>query len=29
VVEWIVQYRVADPYLYLFKVRNLTETFRR
>ena len=22
VVEWIVQYRVADPYLYLFKVRN-------
>ncbi|HIC57234.1 MAG TPA: FtsH protease activity modulator HflK, partial [Acidobacteria bacterium] len=23
VVEWIVQYRVADPYLYLFKVRNL------
>jgi membrane protease subunit HflK len=28
VVEWIVQYRVADPYLYLFKVRNLDETFR-
>ena len=28
VVEWIVQYRVADPYLYLFKVRNLEETFR-
>ena len=28
VVEWIVQYRVADPYLYLFKVRNVTETFR-
>ncbi|MDH4064571.1 MAG: FtsH protease activity modulator HflK [Acidobacteriota bacterium] len=28
VVEWIVQYRVADPYLYLFKVRNITETFR-
>jgi len=27
-VEWIVQYRVADPYRYLFKVRNLTETFR-
>jgi membrane protease subunit HflK len=28
VVDWIVQYRVADPYLYLFKVRNITETFR-
>ena len=28
VVEWIVQYRVAEPYLYLFKVRNVTETFR-
>jgi len=28
VVEWIVQYRVADPYLYLFKVRNITGTFR-
>jgi membrane protease subunit HflK len=28
VVEWIVQYRVADPYLFLFKVRNLDETFR-
>ena len=28
VVEWIVQYRVTDPYKYLFKVRNLTETFR-
>ncbi len=28
VVEWIVQYRVADPYLFLFKVRNLRETFR-
>jgi membrane protease subunit HflK len=27
-VEWIVQYRIADPYKYLFKVRNLTETFR-
>ena len=27
-VEWIVQYRVDDPYLYLFKVRNLEETFR-
>jgi len=28
VVEWIVQYRVTDPYKYLFKVRGLTETFR-
>ena len=28
VVEWIVQYRVDAPYLYLFKVRNLDETFR-
>ncbi len=27
VVEWIVQYRVSDPYEYLFKVRNLDETF--
>jgi membrane protease subunit HflK len=27
VVEWIVQYRVADPYDYLFKVRNVEETF--
>jgi len=27
-VEWIVQYRVADPYQYLFRVRNLTDTFR-
>ena len=27
VVEWIVQYRVSDPYEYLFKVRNLEETF--
>ena len=28
VVEWIVQYRVVDPYQYLFKVRNLDDTFR-
>ena len=28
VVEWIVQYRVSDPYQYLFKVRNLGDTFR-
>ena len=27
VVEWIVQYRVADPYAYLFKVRNVEDTF--
>ena len=28
IVEWIVQYRVSDPSQYLFKVRNLEETFR-
>ncbi len=28
VVEWIVQYRVSDPYRYLFKVRNVEGTFR-
>ena len=28
VVEWIVQYRVSDPYLFLFKVRNVEGTFR-
>jgi len=28
VVEWIVQYRVSDPYRFLFKVRGLEETFR-
>jgi len=28
IVEWIVQYRVSDPYQYLFKVRNPDETFR-
>ena len=28
VVEWIVQYRISDPYQYLFKVRNVEETFR-
>jgi len=28
VVEWIVQYRITDPYKYLFKLRGLTETFR-
>jgi membrane protease subunit HflK len=28
VVEWITQYRISDPYMYLFKVRNIGETFR-
>jgi len=28
VVEWVVQYRVTDPYNYMFKVRGLTDTFR-
>jgi membrane protease subunit HflK len=28
IVEWIVQYRVSDPYNFLFKVRNLEATFR-
>jgi membrane protease subunit HflK len=28
VVEWIAQYRVDDPFKYLFKVRNVTKTFR-
>ncbi len=28
VVEWIAQYRVNDPYKYLFKVRNIRSTFR-
>jgi len=28
VVEWIAEYRVADPYKYLFRVRNVTKTFR-
>ena len=27
-VEWIAQYRVKDPYLYLYKVRNVRGTFR-
>lgn len=27
-VEWIVQYRIKDPYKFLFKVRNATQTFR-
>ena len=28
VVEWITQYRVSDPYLFMFKVRNPQDTFR-
>ncbi len=28
VVEWVVQYRIVDPYKYLFRVRNVDETFR-
>lgn len=28
VVEWTAQYRVRDPYKYLFKVRNVRKTFR-
>jgi modulator of FtsH protease HflK len=28
IVEWIVQYRVSNPYQFLFKVRNPEETFR-
>ena len=27
-VEWVVQYRVNDPFSYLFKVRNADETLR-
>jgi membrane protease subunit HflK len=27
-VEWIVQYRVSDPYKFLFRVRNAVTTFR-
>lgn len=28
VVEWIVQYKIRDPYNYLFKIRDATATFR-
>jgi membrane protease subunit HflK len=28
IVEWTTQFRVADPYKFLFRVRNLRETFR-
>ncbi|MBT3261370.1 FtsH protease activity modulator HflK [bacterium] len=27
-VEWIVQYRISDPYQYLFRVRHAEQTFR-
>ena len=27
-VEWIVQYRIKDPYQFLFRVRNAVQTFR-
>jgi len=27
-VEWVVQYRISDPYLFLFKVRNAEKTLR-
>ncbi|MFV2073658.1 MAG: FtsH protease activity modulator HflK [Thermoanaerobaculales bacterium] len=28
VVNWIAQYRVSDPYKFLFKIRNVQKTFR-
>jgi membrane protease subunit HflK len=28
VVEWIVQYKIKDPYKFLFKLRNVEDTFR-
>ncbi len=28
VVEWVVQYRIVDPFRFLFRVRNVEETFR-
>lgn len=28
VVEWVVQYRIVDPYKFLFRVRNVRSTFR-
>ena len=27
-VEWIVQFRIADPYKFVFKIRNAIQTFR-
>jgi len=28
IVEWIVQYKIKDPYKFLFKIRNANTTFR-
>jgi modulator of FtsH protease HflK len=28
VVEWIVQYKIRDPFKFLFKIRNVEDTFR-
>ncbi len=28
VVEWVIQYRIVEPYKYLFRVRNVDETLR-
>ena len=28
VVEWIVQYKIKDPFKFLFKIRNVEDTFR-
>jgi membrane protease subunit HflK len=28
VVEWVVQFRIVDPYKFLFRVRNVGDTFR-
>jgi len=28
VVEWVVQYRIVDPYKFLFRVRGVRDTFR-
>jgi membrane protease subunit HflK len=28
VVEWVVQFRIVEPYKYLFRVRNVRNTFR-
>ncbi len=28
VVEWVIQYRIVDPYKFLFRVRNVQETLR-
>ena len=28
VVEWVIQYRIVDPYKYLFRVRNVGDTLR-